>query len=158
MLNKSVLSNKKPVNKNKNIVSNRKNQVRNSINPVRNSTNLVRSSKIPVKNSRNPVGNSKSSVRNSQKLAGNLKPGSLKISTCGELFLFPGGQSFSSENDALRYWRFERAMCSSEMALGHSASHASVLEQLPNPRSSALASIFRALCLASACPWGSRAR
>src|SRR6056297_2868155 len=66
-------------------------------------------------------------------------------------------QSFSSVKEALRYSLLSRAMCSSDIPLGHSASQAPVLVQLPKPSSSILATMFSALRLASGLPCGSSA-
>ena len=55
-----------------------------------------------------------------------------------------GIQLSQSLNFALINSRLRRAMLLSEMFLGHSAAHAPVLVQLPNPSSSILATMARA--------------
>src|SRR6056297_324943 len=67
-------------------------------------------------------------------------------------------QSFSSVKEALRYSLLSRAMCSSDIPLGHSASQAPVLVQLPKPSSSILATMAFTRRLASTLPCGRRAR
>src|SRR6185369_15409057 len=49
---------------------------------------------------------------------------------------------YSPARLAITYSRFNRAMCDSEISFGHSASHAPVLVQLPNPASSCASIIF----------------
>src|ERR1051325_3207002 len=53
--------------------------------------------------------------------------------------------------------RFMRAMFSSEISLGHSASQEPVLVQLPNPSSSICFTIFFARSTRSTAPWGNSA-
>ena len=59
---------------------------------------------------------------------------------------------YYSENLALRNSLLRRAMCSTEIPLGHSISQARVLVQLPKPSSSILATIALALLAASGRP------
>ena len=55
---------------------------------------------------------------------------------------------------ALMNSRFRRAMLLNEMFFGHSAAHAPVLVQLPNPSSSIFLTIARARRRRSTWPWG----
>ena len=62
------------------------------------------------------------------------------------------GKKYYSLNLAARNSLFKRAICSTEIPLGHSISQALVLVQLPKPSSSIFATIARALLAASGRP------
>jgi len=61
-------------------------------------------------------------------------------------------KKYYSLNLAARNSLFKRAICSTEIPLGHSISQALVLVQLPKPSSSIFATIARALLAASGRP------
>ena len=61
-------------------------------------------------------------------------------------------EKYYSLNLAARNSLFKRAICSTEIPLGHSISQALVLVQLPKPSSSIFATIARALLAASGRP------
>ena len=67
------------------------------------------------------------------------------------LFTFMRKMNYSL-NLAARNSLFKRAICSTEIPLGHSISQALVLVQLPKPSSSIFATIARALLAASGRP------
>ncbi len=65
---------------------------------------------------------------------------------------------YSAVKPADRYSLFKRAMLVTEIAFGHSASHAYVLVQLPNPSLSICATMLNTRFLASGLPCGNNAK